>query len=164
MEHAHSITNIAEIIPRSFLLQRKIGGKAASFITPEMVQIAEEILETFKAPLKDEVKSRLKSISKLARHRKDNIRDEVWRHAHEVRGIAANAGYVSLGKIANLICNYLDGTPSEFKPDPNLLTTVAVASLFTMQNEGKISEVGEELVRDCEIAINLQMANEGRAH
>lgn len=163
MAQAQTITEIAEIIPRSYMLQRKIGGKATSFITPEMVQLAEAILEQFMPPLKDEVKTRLKSISKLARHRKENMRDEVWRHAHEVRGIAANAGYVNLGRISNLICEYLNDAPKDFKPDANLLTTVAVAALFTMQNENKDSTIGEELVRDCEIAIGIQMANEGRA-
>lgn len=163
MAQAQAITQIAEIIPRSYMLQRKIGGKATSFITPEMVHLAEAILEQFMPPLKDEVKTRLKSISKLARHRKENIRDEVWRHAHEVRGIAANAGYVNLGRISDLICEYLNDAPHDFKPDANLLTTVAVAALFTMQNENKDSAIGEELVRDCEIAIGIQMANEGRA-
>lgn len=162
MAYAQPMTQIAEIIPRSFMLQRKIGGKATSFITPELVMLAEAILDQFMPPLQDEVKTRLKSISKLARDRDENIRDEVWRHAHEVRGIAANAGYVNLGLIANLICKYLDGAPSEFKPDANLLTTVSVAALFTMQNENKDSALVEELVRDCEIAIGVQMASEGR--
>ncbi|KAF0117507.1 MAG: hypothetical protein FD163_1512 [Hyphomonadaceae bacterium] len=162
MAYALSISETPEIFPRSFMLQQKIGGKATSFITPELILLAEAILEQFMPPLQDQVKTRLKSISKLARERKENIRDEVWYHAHEVRGVAANAGFVNLGRIADLICKYLDNAPSDFKPDANLLTTVAVAALFTMQNENRDSAIGEELVRDCEIAIAIQLASEGR--
>lgn len=152
-----------EISPPSFLLSKKLALIGAKIFTPEKVELAQKVIESFSGPMLNEATFRIKEISRLARDRIKGTRDEIWLHAHELRGISGTAGCKHLGLLSNLLCHYLDGTDNDFEPDPNLITTVTVAALFTLTPDCENDPMVEPMLLDCSRAVEAQRKREGRS-
>lgn len=162
MKKTNKLPAGVEIIEPSFGIQTKMGGSAKMFATDKKIKQAEDNLAELVPPLQKVVSLMLKDISKLARFRGDNARNGIWDHAHEIRGLAANANLSLLGLVANQICIYLNDTPDDYHPDADLITTLTVAALHTLKPEADKDEIIETLVNDCSKAVQAQIKREGR--
>jgi hypothetical protein len=153
----------AEIIAPNYRLQKKVGGSATRLLTPELHKKAADALEKVIPPIAEEVERLLREIEVAARHRDPEARDLMWANAHEIRGMAGTAGKVALGQAGNLICHYLNGTDSHFKPDANVLTTIVVVALQAMKDGADTDPMVRTLLSDSARAVIAQRTREGRA-
>jgi hypothetical protein len=151
-----------EIIPPSFVLQRKVGGSAARLITPDAVSKAQSNVDSLRPPIQKEVARLLEEIARAARVRDKSARDIIWSRAHEIRGLAGSAKRAKLGQISNILCQYLNDSDGDFKPDPNLITTITVAALHTLREGSDDDKLVEILVNDCARAAQRQKVRENR--
>jgi hypothetical protein len=151
------------ILPPSTALQRKVGGSVARLLSPEKVRRAEKELEVVAASsVRPDIIARLQHIRDLAATRAKDSLALVWSHAHEIRGMAANARMARLGVAADLMCRYLDDSPAGFTPDPNVLTTIVVTSMQAAREGAETDPLVAILLVDCAKAVDVQRAREGR--
>lgn len=153
---------MVELIPQSFLLQRKVGGSAARLITPSIVSKAQSNVDALRPPLQKEVARLLEEIARAARIRDKAARNIIWTRAHEIRGLAGSAKRKKLGEVSNILCQYLNETEKDFIPDANLITTITVAALHTLKEGSDEDELVNALVIDCHLAAAVQRKREGR--
>ncbi len=153
---------MTEIIPPSFMLQKKVGGSAARLITPEAVARAQDNVDLLRPPIQREVARLLEEIARAARVRDIGARDFIWSRAHEIRGLAGSAKRIRLGQISNILCHYLNDTQIGFKPDANLITKISVAALHTLHDNSDEDAAVAQLVDDCSTAASRQKIREGR--
>lgn len=161
-ENIESLPNVFDILPPSFLLQRKIGGKAARLITPEAAAKSQAYVDELRPPVQKAITQMLEEIARAARVRGVGSRDIIWAKAHEIRGLAGTVKRKQLGRISDILCHYLNSTPLEFIPDPNLITTITVAALHTLRENADDDAMVETLVSDCAKAAIVQRNREGR--
>ncbi len=151
-----------DIFPPSFLLQRKIGGKAARLITPDAAAKSQANVDALRPPIQRAITLMLEEIAYASRVRGKGSRDLIWAKAHEIRGLAGSAKRVKLGQISDILCHYLNDAPSDFIPDPNMITTISVAALHTLRENADSDILVETLVNDCARAAAAQRKREGR--
>jgi HPt (histidine-containing phosphotransfer) domain-containing protein len=150
------------ILPPNTSLQRKVGGSAAAILSPSKVKAADAAVVSLADAIRADVTGRLNEIDALARTRTEGSRDLIWAHAHEIRGMAGTARMKRLGEAADLLCRYLDDTPSAFTPDANLLTTIVVTALQTVKPGAEGDDLITLLLTDCAQAVKVQRQREGR--
>lgn len=153
---------MVDIIPPSYILQRKVGGSAARLITPSTVSKAQANVDALRPPIQKEVARLLEEIARAARVRDKGARNIIWTRAHEIRGLAGSAKRARLGEVSNILCHYLNDTKEDFIPDANLITTITVAALHTLKEGSDDDLLVEVLVRDCHVAAGIQKRREGR--
>ncbi|MCU0882482.1 MAG: hypothetical protein MUF14_07430 [Hyphomonadaceae bacterium] len=151
-----------QILPPSLALQRKVGGSAARLITPMARQKAAASVELIKPEIRAEVERLIALIQVTARERKLPWRDTVWNAAHEIRGLAGTCDATNLGRAANLLCLYFNGTDSDFDGDPNLVTSITVLALQSIKLGDEGHELMPLLLTDSLKAIEVQCRREGR--
>lgn len=101
-------------------------------------------------------------LEQAVRYRDEHARDTIWNIAHELRGLAGTAGKKSLGIAADLICRYLNGSPSSFKADPTTLSTIAVVAMQAVKPGADSDPMIKMLLTDSARAIQAQRRREGR--
>jgi hypothetical protein len=149
-----------QIIPPSLALQRKVGGSAARLITPLVKWQAEKAVDFIKPEIRAEVE---RLLAELARTRTAPWRDAIWNNAHEIRGLAGTCDAVNLGRAANLLCLYLNGTDSDFVGDANLVTSITVLALQSLKFCEASHELMPVLLTDSLQALQVQCRREGRS-
>lgn len=154
--------SVFDIIPPSFILQRKIGGKASRLITPDAAAKSQAYVDELRPPIQKAITLMLEEIARAARVRGVGSMDLIWAKAHEIRGLAGSVKRVQLGRISDILCHYLNNAPTGFLPDPNLITTVTVAALHTLRENADADVLVETLVNDCAKAASVQRRREGR--
>ncbi len=159
-----TMPNSFDIVPPSFLLQRKIGGKAARLITPDAAARSQAFIDELRPPIQKAVTQMLEEIARAARVRGIGSRDLIWTKAHEIRGLAGSVKRKQLGIISDILCHYLNDAPSEFIPDANLITTITVAALHTLREGADDDLMVETLVSDCSKAAIVQRGRENRGN
>lgn len=154
--------DIVEIMPPNFRLQKKIGGSAGKIISPLTIQKSQSALQDAMPPLTDEVGRLMKELEQAVRRRDANARDVIWNNAHEIRGLAGTAGKKSLGLAADLMCRYLNGSDSNFQPDPTVLSTIAIVALQAVKEGADEDPMVKMLLTDSARAVIVQRRREGR--
>lgn len=85
---------------------------------------------------------------------------ELFRLAHDIRGVAGTFGFVGVGSAADALCDYLD--PSRGGQGVN----VALIDLLTAAIAGALKNPRDQLVDDvaeaCRSAVAASLAREGR--
>jgi hypothetical protein len=152
-----------EVILPDFRLQNKLGGAADKLLNPAAVKRAAAALASVVPPLADEVTRLVHELNAAVLQPKQNARDLIWSNAHEIRGLAGTAGMKSLGITANLICRYLNGTGSDFKADPKVLSTIAVVALQALKKGADEDAMVRTLINDSAQAVTVQLKREGRS-
>ena len=152
-----------QIIPADFMLRDKIGGSFAKIVTADKIKIAEEALMMMQADILNAIKPMLNEIAGLARVRSRDSVAKIWKHAHEIRGLAGSAQRKSLGEICNIICHYLNDIETEdFRPDANLITVLSVSASHAAREDADIDPETEIMVEECRNAVMVQKQREGR--
>lgn len=151
-----------QILPPSLALQRKVGGSAARLLTPMAREKAAASVELIKPEIRAEVERLIAVIQTATRERKLPWRDTVWNAAHEIRGLAGTCDATNLGRAANLLCLYLNGTDKDFYGDANLVTSITVLALQSMKFGDASHELMPLLLTDSLKAIEVQCKREGR--
>lgn len=152
------------ILPPNTALQRKVGGSAGKLLSPDKVRRAEKELALVSADtVRPNVIERLNRIQELASKRNGDAFDQIWTHAHEIRGMAGTADMKGLGKAANLLCRYLDDSPAGFMPDANVVTSLVVTGLQAVREGADEDSLMEILLKDCAKAVEVQRKREGRS-
>ncbi|GIU66599.1 hypothetical protein [Candidatus Phycosocius spiralis] len=157
-----SLNTPAQLTPPSFRLQRLVGEPAANVLTSEVYYKAEMILAEMIPPLVLEVHRLLEEISETLENGTGNIRDLIWDNAHEIRGLAGSVGKVYLGLAANLICQYLQDTQSDFIPDQEVMQTIIIIAFQALRDDADTDPMMKVLVQDGARAILAQRHREGR--
>lgn len=158
-----SMFSEVQIIPPSLALQRKVGGSAARLITPLVKTQADKAVDFIKPEIRAEVERLLSEIQEIARVRKAPWRDAIWNRAHEIRGLAGTCDAVNLGRSANLLCLYLNGTDSDFVGEAGLVTSITVLASQSLKFTESSHELMPVLLTDSLQAIHVQCRREGRS-
>jgi chemotaxis protein histidine kinase CheA len=117
------------------------GEDAARFLrklaTPETAQRAAQIIELRRNELCDAVLDYIRQLESAA---STNNLCDIFRQAHEIRGLAATAGMDAAGRIANGLCQYLDASnnqQSETDPAVIALHVDAIVRASTSGSEAR---------------------------
>lgn len=117
------------------------GEDAAKFLrklaSPETAQRAARIIELRRDELCDTVLDYIRQLESAATTR--NLSD-IFRQAHEIRGLAATAGMDAAGRIADGLCQYLDASgerQSETDPAVIALHVDAIVRASTSSGEAR---------------------------
>lgn len=99
------------------------GHEAADFLrklaSPETARRATQIIELRRNELCDAV---LDYIQQLESAATTNNLSDIFRQAHEIRGLAGTAGMDTAGRIADSLCQYLEGSnDQQSETDPALI-------------------------------------------
>jgi HPt (histidine-containing phosphotransfer) domain-containing protein len=151
-----------EVIPPNFRLKRLIGGAASKALNPAIYEKSQKSVEALLPQLTQEVGRMMADLEHAVRHRGEDARDTIWNIAHELRGLAGTAGKKSLGTAADLICRYLNGSPSSFKADPAVLSTIAVVAMQAVKQGADTDPMIKMLLVDSARAVLSQRRREGR--
>jgi hypothetical protein len=155
-------TDSVEIMEPSFVLQQRLGRSARQLISPKVLENAQKALMAAIPPLDDEVSRLMKELQEAVSRNDANARDVIWKNAHEIRGLAGTAGKKSLGKAANLMCSYLNGSEKDFKADPMVLSAIAIVAVHAVKEGADENPMIKMLLTDCARAVIAQRAREGR--
>lgn len=151
-----------QVLAPTFFLQRKLGGPAGRAINPLSIKRAETALQHLIPPIDDEVRRLLSELQAAVIGADENARTIIWNHAHEIRGLAGTAHKIRLGQAADIICRYLFGTEPSFKPDPAVLSTIAIVAIMAVKDGADDDAMVEKLLDDGLRAVNVQRHREGR--
>lgn len=153
---------VVQVIPPNFRLQRLIGGTASRTLNPAIYEKSQKSVEALLPQLTEEVGRMMADLEYLVRHRGEDARDRIWNIAHELRGLAGTAGKKSLGTAADLICRYLNGSPSSFKADPAVLSTITVVAMQAVKEGADSDPMIKMLLVDSTRGVLAQRRREGR--
>jgi hypothetical protein len=151
-----------EVLPPDFFIQEKIGTSAQALITAERIKSAEKCIQGLKPTILHALDVMLHDIATLSRVRPRGVAPQIWRKAHEIRGIAGTANRNTLGKFCNLICFYLNNTDENFRPSADLITDLSVAANYAMSETADTDQDIAALFEVCKIAVEKQKSREGR--
>jgi hypothetical protein len=151
-----------EITPPNYFLQRKLGGPAGRMINPISIKRAEIALEAAMPLVDTEIARLLEALQASIKNKDPQARAHIWRHAHEIRGLAGTVSKNSLGEAADLICRYLHGSPSGFQPDCAVLSTIATVAHLAIKDGADTDAMVEKLLADSARAVDAQRQREGR--
>jgi hypothetical protein len=151
-----------EIMEPNFDLQKRLGRSAGQIMSPSVFDNAQKALLAAIPPLDHEVERLLSELQQAVLRRDANARDVIWNNAHEIRGLAGTAGKISLGKAADLLCSYLNGSDKDFEADAEVLSTIAIVAVRAVKEGADEDSMIKVLLRDGERAVIVQRAREGR--
>jgi hypothetical protein len=151
-----------QIFQPTYFLQRKLGGPASQMLNPLSVKRAEVALIKVMPPVDHEVKRLLGELQIAVSSGNPHVRDLIWSHAHDIRGLAGSATKVRLGQAADIMCRYLQGTDPDFLPDRKVLSTIAVVALLAVKEGADDDPMVSKLLGDSVLAVDAQRHREGR--
>lgn len=152
-----------EVLPPNFFIQEKIGSSAQNLIGNEQLKIAEKCMLVLKPTIINALNVMLHDISTLARVRPRGVAPQIWRKAHEIRGMAGSINRKLLGRFGDLICKYLNDTDENFRPSATLITDLSVAANIAMSETADNDAELATLLEECKLAVEVQKAREGRS-
>lgn len=163
-ENENDIENGAsyEVLPPDFFIQEKIGTSAQRLIGADQLKIAEKCMQALKPTIINALNVMLHDISTLARVRPRGVAPQIWRKAHEIRGMAGSANRKLLGRFGDLICNYLNDADENFRPNAALITDLSVAANIAMSETADNDTELATLFEECRVAVEVQKNREGR--
>jgi hypothetical protein len=153
----------SEILAPVSNARKRVGGKIGHLLTPANVKKAQAALDAQRPEISAAVEALVRELEDAVRHRQVGARDIIWQKAHDIRGLAGNAGKKSLGEAANLMCTYLYGTDSSFEPDANLVSTIAVVALEASRDGADGDPMIHMLLAESVEAVTAQRRREDRA-
>jgi chemotaxis protein histidine kinase CheA len=82
-----------------------------------------------------------------------------FEQAHEIRGLAGNAGLVATGRIANGLCKYLDAIDrARRQPDQGLVALHLEAIARAAHAEDEATRLGEEVANELAALVDKKLA------
>jgi chemotaxis protein histidine kinase CheA len=84
----------------------------------------------------------------------------IFAEAHEIRGLAGNAGLTATGRIANGLCGYLDALwRADGKADPHLVELHLDAIARAAHAEDEATRLGEEVADELAALVGKRLAD-----
>ena len=82
----------------------------------------------------------------------------IFEQAHEIRGLAGNAGLVATGRIANGLCKYLDAIDCAGRtPDQTLVALHLEAIARAARAEDEATRLGEEVANELAALVDKRL-------
>jgi len=86
-------------------------------------------------------------------------REALFLEAHEIRGLAGNAGLIATGRIANGLCRYLDALArADMRPDASLLALHLDAIARAAHAEDEATRLGETVASELAQLVAKKLA------
>jgi len=83
----------------------------------------------------------------------------IFEQAHEIRGLAGNAGLLATGRIANGLCKYLDAiSRAGLRPDQELVALHLEAIVRAAHAEDEATRLGEEVANELAVLVDRKLA------
>lgn len=84
---------------------------------------------------------------------------KIYEEAHEIRGLAGNAGLGAAAKIAGVLCLYLDGMMRAGRPADAVLITLCIAAIGRSARAlDEETRTGAHVVKDLGVLISRKLA------
>lgn len=85
--------------------------------------------------------------------------DGIYEHAHEIRGLAGNAGLAATARIANGLCRYLDAvTRAERQPEGNVVALHLDAISRAAHAEDEATRLGDAVANELSQLVDKKLA------
>jgi hypothetical protein len=87
----------------------------------------------------------------------------VFEKAHEIRGFAETAGLVTTGRIADILCRYMDDMERIRKPADAMIVALNVAAIVraARTEDGDVA-MGEKVAAELAALVARRLADEGQ--
>jgi HPt (histidine-containing phosphotransfer) domain-containing protein len=123
---------------------------------PETTSKAARIIAGKAVELRDVV---LAHVDRLAAATRGSDLDAVFEHAHEIRGLAGNAGLVATGRIANGLCKYLDAIGrADRSPELSLVVLHLEAIARAAHAEDEATRLGDTVANELAALVEKKLA------
>ncbi|MBU6298345.1 MAG: Hpt domain-containing protein [Alphaproteobacteria bacterium] len=85
--------------------------------------------------------------------------DTVFEQAHEIRGLAGNAGLIATGRIANVLCKYLDTIDrAGGKPERSVVVLHLEAITRAAQAEDEATRLGDAVADELALLVEKRLS------
>ncbi len=86
----------------------------------------------------------------------------MFEQAHEIRGLAGNAGLSATGRIANVLCTYLDATRRmDVAPDRTLVALHLESIARAAHAEDEATRLGDTVANELAALVERKLAEIG---
>jgi len=98
-------------------------------------------------------------VSRMEQAARDFDLPAVFEQAHEIRGLAGNAGLAATGRIANGLCKYLDATQrAGVKPERSLVVLHLEAIARAARAEDEATRLGNTVANELAVLVDKKLA------
>ena len=146
--------------PATTDLRAKVGGSAGALITEQVRRQAHANLQTLSASARETLTERVGAMMDCMAEHPADVSLQLFRHAHDIRGVAGTFGLTALGEIADAICLYLDDLLPNRLANRTLLETLVRALHLALTSHDHIQL--ERASAECRAAVRLLRTREGR--
>jgi chemotaxis protein histidine kinase CheA len=154
----HRHANATKIMPGAYPVfpRNTASGLLQALRDPEIVAVAAHVIADKAEELRIAVLAHVDRIADAAR-----ACDPVatFEQAHEIRGLAGNAGLLATGRIANGLCKYLDAiNRARLRPDQGLVVLHLEAIARAAHAEDEATRLGEEVANELAALVDKKLA------
>lgn len=142
-------------------LRQKVGGSAGALVTDDVRRKAHANLQTLSGQAQETLTLRVCEMMQCVVERPQDLAQQLFRRAHDIRGVSGTFGLAALGEIADAICLYLDDLPSDREANFGLVNNL-VRALQLALDPSRSSELARASA-ECRAAVRLVRVKEGRA-
>ena len=123
---------------------------------PEVVADAAHIIAEKAEDMRHAVLAHVDRLEKAAR---DFDMAATFEQAHEIRGLAGNAGLSATGRIANGLCKYLDATGrAALEPERALVVLHLEAIARAARAEDEATRLGDTVANELAVLVDKKLA------
>jgi len=123
---------------------------------PEVVEQADRVIVANIDGMRTAVLDYIDRVEAAARH-SDNA--GIYDQAHEIRGLAGNAGLNATGRIANVLCRYLDALArGGSKPDRAVVAIHLEAIARAAHAEDEATRLGDAVANELSQLVDKKLA------
>jgi hypothetical protein len=123
---------------------------------PEVISAAAKVVADKAEELRVAVLAHVDRIGEAARAADPAA---IYEQAHEIRGLAGNAGLLAAGRIANVLCGYLDGLArAGRKPDQELVALHLEAIARAARAEDEATRLGDTVVNELAALVGKKLS------
>jgi len=154
----HKQARATKIMPGAYpVFSRKTAsGLLHALRDPEITAAAARVIASKAEELRIAVLAHVDRIGKAAR-----AADPVatYEQAHEIRGLAGNAGLTATGRIANGLCKYLDAiNRAGRQPDQELVALHLEAIARAAHAEDEATRLGDTVANELAVLVDKKLA------
>ena len=154
----HKRAHATKIMPGAYpVFPRKIASSLLHALRyPEVVATAARVVAEKAEDLRIAVLAHVDRIADAAR-----AADPVatFEQAHEIRGLAGNAGLVATGRIANGLCRYLDASRRAGRqPDQELVALHLEAIARAAHAEDEATRLGDTVANELAALFDIKLS------
>jgi chemotaxis protein histidine kinase CheA len=154
----HKKARAAKIMPGAYpVLPRNTASRLLHALRdPEVVAAAAQVVADKAEELRVAVLAHVDRIGEAARA---SDLTATFEQAHEIRGLAGNAGLLATGRIANGLCKYLDAIDrARRRPDQGLVALHLEAIVRAAHAEDEATRLGDTVANELAALVDKKLA------